>query len=287
MDRWTASFSPNSFKGLIAPIWIRMPNLPLQCWDEINVCRIASMVGIPYLLDGNMFQWSRREFARVCVRVKLDEKLPLGVWIEGKLGKFYQNIVYERLPTFCFKCCKLGHLKEDCLDNLIPAKSNLGAEDLVSKNDYKPVPNSKAPVGDSNNEADKDLYGPWIQVENKKRKALKTNFNREDVGKSNSMIEVEANSVISNNIESVAEDKLPETEGIMKTSCGNETVESENVREGTDMLCQGIAVEINAAGLNEDSLNNKFEVLGSLAEEGEILEGNVTPGMLCLEEESN
>ncbi|KAI0499488.1 hypothetical protein KFK09_017692 [Dendrobium nobile] len=62
MDRWTVVFSPSSFEGLTAPIWIQMPNLPLQCWDEFNVCRIASMVGTLYLIDGNMFQWSRREF---------------------------------------------------------------------------------------------------------------------------------------------------------------------------------------------------------------------------------
>ncbi|KAI0530932.1 hypothetical protein KFK09_000480 [Dendrobium nobile] len=67
----------------MAPVWIRMPNLSFQWWDEVNVCRIASMVGTPYLIDGNMFQWERREFARIFVRIKLDDKLPLGVWVEG------------------------------------------------------------------------------------------------------------------------------------------------------------------------------------------------------------
>ncbi|PKU80916.1 hypothetical protein MA16_Dca027409 [Dendrobium catenatum] len=79
MDNWSQNFSTNSLKGLTAPIWIRLPNLPLQCWDNINLCRIASMVGKPYLIDGNMFQWGRREFGRVCVRIQLDNKLPLGV----------------------------------------------------------------------------------------------------------------------------------------------------------------------------------------------------------------
>ncbi|KAL0926247.1 hypothetical protein M5K25_002461 [Dendrobium thyrsiflorum] len=32
-------------KGLTAPFWIRMSHLPLQCWDEINVSRIASKIG--------------------------------------------------------------------------------------------------------------------------------------------------------------------------------------------------------------------------------------------------
>ncbi|KAI0498549.1 hypothetical protein KFK09_019437 [Dendrobium nobile] len=33
IDKWSPTFSPTSLKGLTAPIWIRMPNLPLQCWE--------------------------------------------------------------------------------------------------------------------------------------------------------------------------------------------------------------------------------------------------------------
>ncbi|XP_020693670.1 uncharacterized protein LOC110107682 [Dendrobium catenatum] len=84
MDEWPQTFSPTSLKGLTALIWIRLSNLPLHCWDNINICRIASMIGKPYLLDGNMFQWGRREFRKVCVQIKLDAKLPLGVWVEVK-----------------------------------------------------------------------------------------------------------------------------------------------------------------------------------------------------------
>ncbi|KAI0496288.1 hypothetical protein KFK09_022602 [Dendrobium nobile] len=148
MDRWNASFSPTSFKGLTAPIWIRLPNLPLQCWDEENVCRIASKVGSPYLIDGNMFQWSRREYARVCVRIKLDEILPLGVWVEG-------------------------HLKEDCSKNVIPginAKVNIEKQVtegilIEDRNRDDTACKEVADNGFNGNE-----NGPWIQVGNKKKK---------------------------------------------------------------------------------------------------------------------
>ncbi|PKU71415.1 hypothetical protein MA16_Dca004257 [Dendrobium catenatum] len=167
MDRWISSFSPSSFKGLTAPIWIRMPNLPLQCWDEVNVCRIASKVGTPYFIDGNMFQWSRREYTRVCVHIKLDETLPLGVWVEGNLGKFYQNIEYEKLPTFCFTCGNIGHLKEDCSKKVIPgitAKPNkdiqVNEEILIEDRNLKDT-SSKA---FANNVFKGKENGPWIQV---------------------------------------------------------------------------------------------------------------------------
>ncbi|XP_020699283.1 uncharacterized protein LOC110111654 [Dendrobium catenatum] len=114
MDKWSQNFSTNSLKGLTVPVWIRLPNLPLQCWDNINLYRVASMVGKLYLIDGSMFQWGRREFGRVCVQIQQDNKLPLGVLAEGKAGRFYQRIEYERVLNFCFKCGLIGHNCEDC-----------------------------------------------------------------------------------------------------------------------------------------------------------------------------
>ncbi|XP_020697255.1 uncharacterized protein LOC110110215 [Dendrobium catenatum] len=178
MDRWSATFSPNSLQGLTAIIWIRLPNLPLQCWDEVNFCIIASMVGIPYLIDGNMFQWSRSEFARVCVRIKLDEKLPMGVWVEGELGKFYQNIEYERLPTFCFICRKIGHLREECLKKSSANEPNPGDEDPISKGlegngDARKNCPKQSQLDNGKKDDDGEGYGPWINVDYKAKKINK------------------------------------------------------------------------------------------------------------------
>ncbi|PKU79576.1 hypothetical protein MA16_Dca000922 [Dendrobium catenatum] len=89
MEKWTPKFSPLSLKGLTSRIWVRMLHLPLHCWDEKNISRMASMIGKPLMMDGNMFQWERREFARVSVRIKIDQSLPLGVWVESLSGRFF------------------------------------------------------------------------------------------------------------------------------------------------------------------------------------------------------
>ncbi|XP_020672842.1 uncharacterized protein LOC110092573 [Dendrobium catenatum] len=47
MEKWSPEFNSSSTKGLSSPIWIRLPHLPLQCWDEKNVACIASRVGKP------------------------------------------------------------------------------------------------------------------------------------------------------------------------------------------------------------------------------------------------
>ncbi|KAI0497216.1 hypothetical protein KFK09_020438 [Dendrobium nobile] len=114
MDKWSLDFSPLSLKGLSCLIWLRMPNLPLFCWYEINVARIASPIGIPLLIDGNMFQWSKREFSKVCVRMELDKQLPSGVWVEGPNGRFFQKVEYERISYLGYKCGMIEHLTNSC-----------------------------------------------------------------------------------------------------------------------------------------------------------------------------
>ncbi|XP_020686286.1 uncharacterized protein LOC110102323 [Dendrobium catenatum] len=114
LDKWSPSFIPESLKGLSAPVLIRMPCLPLHCWDEHNICRIASMIRVPIYLDGNSFKWGKREYARVCIRIDLDKKLPKGVYIEGKHGRSFQKVEYEKISSLCYHCGKIGHLKNTC-----------------------------------------------------------------------------------------------------------------------------------------------------------------------------
>ncbi|XP_020693470.2 uncharacterized protein LOC110107536 [Dendrobium catenatum] len=166
MDKWSSTFSPSSLKLLTSPVWIRLPNLPLHCWDEINICRIASMVGKSCMIDGNSFQWNRREFARVCVRINLDTKLPLGIWAEGSSGKFYQRIEYEKIPNFCFCCGRIGHLVDQC-----PEKAEVRHSSVQKANALINMDISQNE--DSFQKNNKEEYGPWIHVNFKRNKFRK------------------------------------------------------------------------------------------------------------------
>ncbi|XP_020705591.1 uncharacterized protein LOC110116388 [Dendrobium catenatum] len=167
LDKWSLDFNPSSLNGLTAPVWIRLLNLPLQSWDIINVCRIASKVGVPFLIDENMFQWGRREYARICIRIKLEGKLPLGVWVEGAFGKFYQKVCYEKFPFICFKYGRIVHLekvylvsKEEPVQifNEDVARSVEGDIAIMRKN-------SKADSVEKDVfKATNDDYGPWLHV---------------------------------------------------------------------------------------------------------------------------
>ncbi|XP_020692158.1 uncharacterized protein LOC110106566 [Dendrobium catenatum] len=161
LDKWSPMFSPTSLKGISAPLWIRLPNIPLQCWDDINICRTASKVGKPYLLDGNMFQCGRREYARVCVRVPLNEKLPLGVWVEGLSGKFFQKIIYEGISKLCYECDFIGHTIAECM--IFKEKKVTSSVDPDLVRNVQDQLNSRED-GSSSQKIDENSYGPWIQV---------------------------------------------------------------------------------------------------------------------------
>ncbi|KAI0524614.1 hypothetical protein KFK09_003991 [Dendrobium nobile] len=132
------------------------------------------------MIDGNMFQWRRREFRRICVPINMDTQLPLGVWVEGSTGKFFQKLEYKRLPNLCFECGKLGHLKKDYKEKTlgeinVPAKANLNQreESINTNKRFGPTMNS---------EKTNEGYGPWLLVNYGKKRYRNFGFRKFNSG---------------------------------------------------------------------------------------------------------
>lgn len=109
---WSPDFNLHDEVLRCVPIWVKFPNLPLNCWSMDSLSRIASVLGDPLCADECTTRQLRISFARVLIDIDVTQELPNTVLIKGPNGsKLQQPVVYEWTPPFCKACNKVGH---DC-----------------------------------------------------------------------------------------------------------------------------------------------------------------------------
>ncbi|KAJ6865060.1 hypothetical protein NC651_035579 [Populus alba x Populus x berolinensis] len=97
------------------PVWVKFPNLPLQCWSLKCLSKIASVLGKPVQSDILTHTISRLSYARVLVEVNLLSDLPYSIDINLPNDSLLkQQVIYETLPRFCKHCRTLDHLTSTC-----------------------------------------------------------------------------------------------------------------------------------------------------------------------------
>ncbi|XP_020689845.1 uncharacterized protein LOC110104904 [Dendrobium catenatum] len=280
MDKWSASFNPTSLKGLSAPIWIRLPNLPLLCWDEINICRISSLVGKPLLIDGNLFQWGRREFGRVCVRLNLDTKLPMGIWVEGSMGKLFQKVEYERLPKFCYHCGRIGHNTNYCLEK--HQNNETFGSDKTEENTKKFQDDSLYAEKVIAPNAEISGYGPWLQVNYGRKRNFKNVTG-------NSILRADKKNVLYKTTVGGNQPIRKAVEKIKTTNVEASGIHTEEVIQDSQSVKEVHPAINSGKDMNVTSSNylvNKFSILEDLIEEGEITYSEVIENLVCENKES-
>ncbi|XP_021839712.2 uncharacterized protein [Spinacia oleracea] len=95
----------------VIPVWIKLPNLPLNCWGSDSLSRIGSLLGVPLYADECTSKQMRISFARLLVEIYVTKDLPKSVTIQGPAGiAIVQKVIYEWLPPFCTKCNLVGHV---------------------------------------------------------------------------------------------------------------------------------------------------------------------------------
>jgi len=99
----------------IIPVWIQLPDLPLDCWNARALSKIASRVGKPITTDKLTRTKERLSFARVMVEVDASKELVTTVEMRLPTGEVYhQLVVFEFIPKYCRKCKTFGHVEGDC-----------------------------------------------------------------------------------------------------------------------------------------------------------------------------
>ncbi|PIN20409.1 hypothetical protein CDL12_06879 [Handroanthus impetiginosus] len=142
--KWTPTFSPKE-KSPYAPVWIRLPNLPVQFFYENALFSIASMIGSTLQVDDATANFSRPSLARICIDINLEQPLDNEVALGFNSLLWVQKIEYERIPKYCTHCKHIGHDVAHCNSIESPApeaqlqKEGMGHKDVTKNPTSKPT----------------------------------------------------------------------------------------------------------------------------------------------------
>ncbi|XP_057842939.2 uncharacterized protein LOC131052042 [Cryptomeria japonica] len=113
LQKWSPKMDLNESFFVQAPVWVRLPSLPLEFWVEDVFKGIASSFGELVSMDPITAFRRRFTFARICVGVMQGTNMPLSIEINSRLGKWVQPMEYESVPFACFHYKKLGHMAKE------------------------------------------------------------------------------------------------------------------------------------------------------------------------------
>ncbi|XP_028758462.1 uncharacterized protein LOC114717489 [Neltuma alba] len=107
---WEPWFSPARTKIDKVAVWVRLPRVFLEYYDQEALTRIGNRIGETLNIDINASCQLRGHYARICVLVDLEKQRMSGFSLEGE--DYY--LEYEGLHLLCS-----GHRCESC-----PSKTN-------------------------------------------------------------------------------------------------------------------------------------------------------------------
>jgi hypothetical protein len=111
LNRWTPNFDPASEIPKDVPVWVRLPNLPIHCWNPSSLQAIGNGLGRYIDRAEPRDQYS---CARICVEVDLEVGLPEAIKLKVGTWQHIQKLDYEQLPFKCRGCHEYGHFQRNC-----------------------------------------------------------------------------------------------------------------------------------------------------------------------------
>ncbi|XP_059075102.1 uncharacterized protein LOC131875098 [Cryptomeria japonica] len=146
LAKWKPDFDPSTELNRMAPVWVRLPGLSLEFWDEQIFRWIGNSFDSYVVADSVTLNKSRLVYVRFCVNVVINKALPNFVSLKSKWGKWSQAIVYENATLFCQKCNKQGHTYTKC-KNPVSVEPKLKEKTILGEPINLSAPSSSAPLG--------------------------------------------------------------------------------------------------------------------------------------------
>ena len=111
LNKWSPDFDPTQDVPSAVPVWVRLPHLPLHCWNQKSLQVIGNALG-KYI--DQAVRKDQYSCARICVEVDLEEGLPEAIKLTVAGWTHVQELDYEQLPFKCRHCHGHGHFAKHC-----------------------------------------------------------------------------------------------------------------------------------------------------------------------------
>ena len=111
LNKWSPHFDQTQDVPSAVPVWVRLPHLPLHCWNSDSLEAIGNKIGNYIDKAEKTDQYS---CARICVEVDLDIGFPETINLIVVEWSYIRNLDYKKIPLRCYNCESPGHLQISC-----------------------------------------------------------------------------------------------------------------------------------------------------------------------------
>ncbi|XP_058733455.1 uncharacterized protein LOC131605074 [Vicia villosa] len=212
--------------------WFRVYQLPLMLRSESMAKKLGGILGVFEEMD---MKEANRNGRFLRIKVTIDLKLPLkrGIVIRFKDKNLRVHFKYERLPTFCFICGRLGHQLKDCE---VTGELNEDGFDDIEEQDL--------------------LYGQWLRAS--PLPTVNDDFKKKDTSSSSCSRSLFNNSSGQSRCESRGKEKEGEgeveqtkTDAAMNNTGGQVNNINPTIGEGNTLEIEEVAFSLGAVDISK------------------------------------
>ena len=121
LNKWDLSFNPEKDIPKAVPVWVKLPHLPLHCWNDEDFRTIGNTLG--KYVDKSEPKAPMFSCARICVEVDLEKGLPESIMLSLDGWSHLQTVDYEQIPFKCKFFHEYGNFAKFCSKK--PTKLNI------------------------------------------------------------------------------------------------------------------------------------------------------------------